>query len=79
MIIRNGLCTAFWLQESEEHMPLSKESLAMMMGPGNGGGGIRIMEGGEGNAPAGGGDDGDAAVDEDYELACRLMVRDDMG
>ncbi|GIM09110.1 hypothetical protein Vretimale_12977 [Volvox reticuliferus] len=65
--------------ETEDHMPISKDALVMLMG--RDAGGIRInADGGEeaGGAGRGGGSGGggDAVVDDDYELACRLMAEE---
>nr|ABD64771.1 Met1 [Volvox carteri f. nagariensis] len=73
--------------ETEDHMPLSKDALAMIMGRGGGGGGgggIRIATDGGGGRDAetggdgggGGGGGGGTTVDDDYEMACRLMAEE---
>ncbi|GLI71179.1 hypothetical protein VaNZ11_016282 [Volvox africanus] len=63
--------------ETEDHMPISKDALVMLMGRDAGGIRINADGGGEaGGAGGGGGDGGEAMVDDDYELACRLMAEE---
>ncbi|GIL65374.1 hypothetical protein Vafri_19004 [Volvox africanus] len=67
--------------ETEDHMPISKAALVMLMG--RDAGGIRINTDGGGEAggagSGGGGGGGDGLVHEDYELACRLMAEEYAG